>query len=89
MQSPFLLARRPPDHAVARHQSGKAIVTVKLPVRAGCRSPGLVIRPEDVITALAFAGSQDVPLSIRSGGHRISGRLTNDGGIVAMWNLWA
>ena len=48
-------------------------------------SPGMVIRPNDpldVITALAFARGQDVPLSIRSGGHGISGRSTNDGGIV-------
>jgi alkanesulfonate monooxygenase SsuD/methylene tetrahydromethanopterin reductase-like flavin-dependent oxidoreductase (luciferase family)/FAD/FMN-containing dehydrogenase len=48
-------------------------------------SPGLVIRPEavdDVIDALAFARDQAVPLSVRSGGHGISGRSTNDGGIV-------
>jgi FAD/FMN-containing dehydrogenase len=49
-------------------------------------SPGLVIRPEsvdDVVDALAFAREQEeVPLSIRSGGHGISGRSTNDGGIV-------
>jgi hypothetical protein len=45
----------------------------------------LVIRPDDVddvIAALAFARSQGVPLSIRSGGHGVSGRSTNDGGIV-------
>lgn len=48
-------------------------------------SPGLVIQPEsvdDVIASLAFAREQDVPLAIRSGGHGISGRSTNDGGIV-------
>ncbi|MWB98207.1 LLM class flavin-dependent oxidoreductase [Agromyces seonyuensis] len=52
-------------------------------------SPGLVLRPDDVDglrEALAFARAQDVletvPLSIRSGGHGISGRSTNDGGIV-------
>ena len=48
-------------------------------------SPGLVIRPDDVDdvrAALAFARGQDVPLSVRSGGHGISGRSTNDGGIV-------
>jgi alkanesulfonate monooxygenase SsuD/methylene tetrahydromethanopterin reductase-like flavin-dependent oxidoreductase (luciferase family) len=52
-------------------------------LRAG--SPGMVIRPNDaldVITALAFARGQAVPLSVRSGGHGISGRSTNDGGIV-------
>jgi alkanesulfonate monooxygenase SsuD/methylene tetrahydromethanopterin reductase-like flavin-dependent oxidoreductase (luciferase family)/FAD/FMN-containing dehydrogenase len=48
-------------------------------------SPGLVIRPRDageVVAALAFARGQDVPLAVRSGGHGISGRSTNDGGIV-------
>ncbi|RIJ70616.1 LLM class flavin-dependent oxidoreductase [Nakamurella silvestris] len=48
-------------------------------------SPGLVIQAgevQDVVEALAFARTQPVPLSIRSGGHGISGRSTNDGGIV-------
>lgn len=48
-------------------------------------SPGLVLRPRDadeVAAALAYARAQDVPLAIRSGGHGISGRATNDGGIV-------
>lgn len=49
-------------------------------------SPGLVLRPADtdeVIEALAFARSQpDVVLGVRSGGHGISGRSTNDGGII-------
>ena len=48
-------------------------------------SPGLVIQPRDadeVATALAFARDQKVPLAIRSGGHGISGRSTNDGGLV-------
>jgi len=48
-------------------------------------TPGLVLRPEnvdDVVASLAFARDQDVPLAIRSGGHGISGRSTNDGGIV-------
>ncbi len=52
-------------------------------VRTG--SPGLVLRPADaeqVRTALLYANEQDVPLAIRSGGHGISGRSTNDGGIV-------
>ena len=52
-------------------------------IRSG--SPGLVIGPEsagDVVDALAFAREQEVPLSVRSGGHGISGRSTNDGGIV-------
>jgi alkanesulfonate monooxygenase SsuD/methylene tetrahydromethanopterin reductase-like flavin-dependent oxidoreductase (luciferase family)/FAD/FMN-containing dehydrogenase len=52
-------------------------------------SPGLVLRPRDtaqVAEALAFARrqpvTQRVALSVRSGGHGISGRSTNDGGIV-------
>jgi FAD/FMN-containing dehydrogenase len=48
-------------------------------------SPGLVLRPRDageVADALAFAREQEVPLGIRSGGHGISGRSTNDGGVV-------
>jgi FAD/FMN-containing dehydrogenase len=52
-------------------------------IRGG--SPGLVLRPRDpgeVAEALAFAREQDVPLAIRSGGHGISGRSTNDGGVV-------
>ncbi|WP_448058727.1 LLM class flavin-dependent oxidoreductase [Cellulomonas hominis] len=52
-------------------------------VRPG--SPGLVLRcatPQDVVDALAFARVHDVPLAVRSGGHGISGRSTNDGGIV-------
>ncbi|TQS19717.1 LLM class flavin-dependent oxidoreductase [Microbispora sp. KK1-11] len=52
-------------------------------LRAG--SPGLVLRPRtvgQVVEGLAYARSQDVPLGVRSGGHGISGRSTNDGGIV-------
>jgi len=48
-------------------------------------APGLVIQPRDVgevVEALAFARDQEVPLAVRSGGHGISGRSTNDGGIV-------
>lgn len=44
-----------------------------------------MIRPAsaaDVVDAVAYARTQDVPLSVRSGGHGISGRSTNDGGIV-------
>lgn len=47
--------------------------------------PGLVLRPggtAEVVEALAYARAQDVPLAIRSGGHGISGRSTNEGGIV-------
>ena len=48
-------------------------------------APGLVLRPgtaAEVAEALAFARQQEVPLAIRSRGHGISGRSTNDGGIV-------
>ncbi len=48
-------------------------------------SPGLVIRAEDaedVVAAVNFAREQRVPLAVRSGGHGMSGRSTNDGGIV-------
>jgi alkanesulfonate monooxygenase SsuD/methylene tetrahydromethanopterin reductase-like flavin-dependent oxidoreductase (luciferase family)/FAD/FMN-containing dehydrogenase len=48
-------------------------------------TPGLVLRPEspaEIADALAYARSQAVPFAIRSGGHGISGRSTNDGGIV-------
>jgi FAD/FMN-containing dehydrogenase len=48
-------------------------------------SPGLVLRPrsvEEVSSAVLFAREQDVPLAVRSGGHGISGRSTNDGGVV-------
>ncbi len=48
-------------------------------------APGLVLRPrdpEEVAQALAYARAQDVPLGVRSAGHGISGRSTNDGGVV-------
>jgi FAD/FMN-containing dehydrogenase len=48
-------------------------------------SPGLVLRPasvDEVVEALAFAKLQPVALGVRSGGHGISGRSTNDGGII-------
>ncbi|MFD1495217.1 LLM class flavin-dependent oxidoreductase, partial [Streptosporangium lutulentum] len=48
-------------------------------------SPALVIRCEnadDVVEALAYARGQNVQISVRSGGHGISGRSTNDGGVV-------
>ena len=48
-------------------------------------APGLVVRPgtaAEVAEALAFARQQQVPFAVRSGGHGISGRSTNDGGIV-------
>ncbi|MGO1317772.1 MAG: LLM class flavin-dependent oxidoreductase, partial [Cellulomonadaceae bacterium] len=48
-------------------------------------SPGLVLQPRttaEVVDALAYARAQPVPLAVRSAGHGISGRSTNDGGVV-------
>lgn len=49
-------------------------------------APGLVLQPtiaDEVVSALAFARENPtVPFGVRSGGHGISGRSTNDGGIV-------
>ncbi len=48
-------------------------------------SPALVLQPdsvEEVVSALRWARTQSVVLAVRSGGHGISGRSTNDGGIV-------
>ncbi len=53
-------------------------------IRAG--SPGIVLQARttaEVVDALAFARRHpDLPLSVRSAGHGISGRSTNQGGIV-------
>lgn len=53
-------------------------------MRAG--TPGLVLRPEtpeQVAQAIGFARRhRNLPLGVRSGGHGISGRSTNPGGIV-------
>ncbi|WP_061296488.1 LLM class flavin-dependent oxidoreductase [Herbidospora cretacea] len=49
-------------------------------------APGLLLFPRDpaqVVDALAFARRHPtLPLGVRSGGHGVSGRSTNDGGIV-------
>jgi FAD/FMN-containing dehydrogenase len=52
-------------------------------MRAG--SPGLVLQPADVAqarAALAFARRRGEVFGLRSGGHGISGRSTNEGGVV-------
>ncbi|NMO52879.1 FAD-binding oxidoreductase [Actinoplanes sp. TBRC 11911] len=52
-------------------------------MRAG--SPALVLQPVDVAqvrAALAVARRRGVAVGLRSGGHGISGRSTNDGGVV-------
>ncbi|MDY0907949.1 LLM class flavin-dependent oxidoreductase [Microbacterium sp. CFBP9034] len=49
-------------------------------------APGIVLQPESaaqVADAIGFARRHpELPLAVRSGGHGISGRSTNDGGIV-------
>ncbi|MET0843575.1 MAG: LLM class flavin-dependent oxidoreductase [Mycetocola sp.] len=49
-------------------------------------NPGLVLRPRtvaEVVSAVGFAREHmHLPLGVRSGGHGISGRSTNDGGLV-------
>lgn len=65
----------PGDHDFSKHRSTY--------IHKG--NPGLVLRPttvEEVQEAITYAARQDVPLAVRSGGHGISGRSTNDGGLV-------
>lgn len=49
-------------------------------------APGLVLRPRttsEVVDALAFVRRHpDLPFGLRSAGHGVSGRSTNDGGLV-------
>lgn len=48
-------------------------------------SPALVVLPRDaseVAAALEHARSTGLPISVRSGGHGLSGRSSNDGGVV-------
>lgn len=69
------VAVEPGDHGYAKVRSTY--------MRPG--SPGLVLRPRgvaEVRESLAYARRQSVELSVRSGGHGVSGRSTNDGGIV-------
>src|SRR2546421_9621206 len=52
---------------------------------AADRHPALIVRctgADDVIAAVNFAREQDLPVSIRSGGHSMVGYGTNDDGIV-------
>ncbi|GAA2829861.1 FAD-binding oxidoreductase [Nonomuraea rubra] len=47
--------------------------------------PAAVLTPEsapEVVAALRFAREQGLPLSVRSGGHGLSGRSSNNGGVV-------
>ncbi|MFC7878693.1 FAD-binding oxidoreductase [Isoptericola sp. NPDC057391] len=48
-------------------------------------SPALVTRPRteaEVAAAVAYAAREGLPLSVRSGGHGLTGHATNDGGLV-------
>jgi hypothetical protein len=48
-------------------------------------SPAIVLlpeRPEEVVAALTAARESELPISVRSGGHGLSGRSSNNGGIV-------
>ncbi|MCR6689979.1 LLM class flavin-dependent oxidoreductase [Cellulomonas sp.] len=48
-------------------------------------APALVLQPEtseQVAQAVRYARAQGVPVAVRSGGHGIAGRATNDGGVV-------
>jgi FAD/FMN-containing dehydrogenase len=48
-------------------------------------SPAVIVRGrtnEDIVAALRFAREQRLLLSIRSGGHLLTGQATNDGGLV-------
>ncbi|MCC2314378.1 LLM class flavin-dependent oxidoreductase [Cellulomonas xiejunii] len=48
-------------------------------------APGVVLLPRttpQVVDALGWAREQRGPLAVRSGGHGISGRSTNDGGVL-------
>src|SRR5262249_5986735 len=49
------------------------------------RKPALVVRctgAADVIAAIGFARSNDLPIAVRGGGHSIAGFSTADGGVV-------
>ncbi len=76
---PFSLqatAVEPGDTAYARLRSNY--------MRGG--SPGLILQPgtpEEVAEAIGYARRhRELPLSVRSRGHGISGRSTNDGGLI-------
>jgi FAD/FMN-containing dehydrogenase len=48
-------------------------------------SPAVIVRPQsaaDIVTALRFAREQRLIVSVRSGGHLLTGQATNDGGLV-------
>lgn len=90
-----VLARRRPDVAYDRLPESLADTAIEPGdiAFAGVRStylrggdPGLVLRPgtiEEAVDAVGFAREhRHLQLGLRSGGHGISGRSTNDGGLV-------
>ena len=95
MRRADVLARRRPDIAYddvpdelaerAVEPGDPAFSTVRSTYLRGGR-PGLVLRPSSVpqvVDAVSFARKhRHLPLGLRSGGHGISGRSTNDGGLV-------
>ena len=49
------------------------------------RRPALIVQctgAADVVDAVNFAREQDLPLSIKAGGHNVAGNAVNDGGLV-------
>jgi FAD/FMN-containing dehydrogenase len=49
------------------------------------RRPRLVVRPKangDIAAAIAFAKSNQMPLSVRGGGHNVAGAALSDGGVT-------
>src|SRR4051794_21800576 len=53
--------------------------------KAFVRSPALIVRAMDsmdVIRSVTYAREQNLPFSIRSGGHSLAGFGSNDGGLV-------
>jgi FAD/FMN-containing dehydrogenase len=49
------------------------------------RRPGAILQPAgiaDIMRAVAFAGEQDVLLSVRGGGHHIAGNAVTSGGLM-------
>lgn len=49
------------------------------------KRPALILRctgTADVVAAVKFARSQDLPIAVRGGGHNVAGNAVNDGGLV-------
>jgi FAD/FMN-containing dehydrogenase len=75
----------PPSLAAAAIEPGDDAYAEKRSSAMRAGWPGLILPVRtagEVSDALAFARRQGVALSVRSGGHGLSGRSTNDGGIV-------